>query len=306
MRWWILWGLLFICGVLLVFAAPQKADGQFADLRDKYWELEREKPRVSAVAFLNVTLVVSAVLFGLALIKRKRRGYLLVATGTPFSGWELAGLFFFFVLWIFHTGVTLFLAGRFEGGFGGRVVADIVGKVMMVVAGLSLLGGQFGGLGRLGFRGGVGDFARGGYLALLSLAPVWAVSFVWSGFAERMWGKDVNIVLAGFASGVQGELPAWTVFAVVVLACVVGPFVEEFLFRVVLYGGLRVFGVTPALLLQAAIFGAFHRPYEAVPIGLLGLMLGYLYERTGSFFSVWTAHALFNGYSLTLTWLQVR
>jgi len=193
----------------------------------------------------------------------------------------------------------------FGGGFGGLVLGDIFAKVLMLAAGVLLLG-QTGRLkDALGLKGGVDVLGRGAYIALVSLAPVWIVAFLWSGIAERYWGKEVNVLLAGFVGGVEGFLPIWTVLSVVVLACVVGPLAEEFLFRVVLYGGLRVVGFLPAVLLQAAIFGVMHTPQEALPITLLGIILGYLYERTGSVYAVWLAHGLFNAHSLVLTWLQV-
>lgn len=306
--WWTLWVLLLLTGVVCSLSSSQRCNrDHLRRLRERYFELEREAPRTEAAAFLNLTLITSAVLLGLALIRKKRRGHILAQTAKVKTDWALSGLFFFFVLWFFYIGATVFITGRLGEDFGAVVLGDIAAKIMMLTAGFCLLAGQFGEVKKnLGLRGGTKSVLQGGYIALLSLAPVWVVFFVWSGFAERIWGRDVNILVAGFVGGLRGELPFWTLTAVVVLACVVGPLAEEFLFRVLLYPGLKVFGVVPALILQAGLFGLLHSPYEAVPIMALGFMLGYLYERSGSLYGVWTAHGLFNAYSLTLTWLQVR
>jgi len=301
-----LWALVFIIGVFCIITAPPlpPADRQQLDaLKQRYIGYEESSPKPAALALLNVTLITSAVLFGLALIRKKKRGYILKRVATPSAPQGLLSVVYFMCLWIFYTGLTT--ARLFGGGFVGLVLADIFAKVLMVVTGVFLLG-QTGRLRDvLGLRGGVDTLARGAYIALVSLAPVWIVAFLWSGVAERFWGKEVNIVLAGFVGAIDGCLPAWTVLLVVVLACVVGPLAEEFLFRVVLFGGLRCVGFLPAVLLQAAIFGLMHTPQEALPITLFGIMLGYLYERTGSLYAVWLAHALFNAHSLVLTWLQV-
>jgi|GEM_PF-2877216 len=301
-----LWVLVFAIGVFCVITAPPASPAdkqQLSALKQRYISYEESKPRPAAVALLNVTLITSAVFFGLALIRRKKRGYILKRTGAPSAPQGLVYVVYFICLWVFYTGLAA--SKVLGGGFGGLVLGDIFAKVLMLAVGVLLLG-QTGKLKDvLGLKGGADALGRGAYIALVSLAPVWIVAFLWSGVAERYWGKEVNVLLAGFVGGIDGFLPAWTVLSVVVLACVVGPLAEEFLFRVVLFGGLRVAGFLPAVLLQAAIFGAMHTPQEALPITLLGIMLGYLYERTGSVYAVWLAHGLFNAHSLVLTWLQV-
>lgn len=65
-------------------------------------------------------------------------------------------------------------------------------------------------------------------------------------------------------------------------------------------------GWTP-IILSAIAFGLAHVGHGAAPVPLtfLGLVLGYLYQRTHRLAPCVAAHALFNAYSLLLLWLQL-
>ena len=77
---------------------------------------------------------------------------------------------------------------------------------------------------------------------------------------------------------------------------VVGPVAEEIFFRgFVLTGLLKRFGVRRALLLSSLLFGLFHiDPGAIVPTFALGLVLGWVYLKTGSIWPSIFAHALHN------------
>lgn len=75
------------------------------------------------------------------------------------------------------------------------------------------------------------------------------------------------------------ETPWWgTLLCVVILA----PIAEEFLFRKLLMDRTRRYGDTVAILISAVFFALFHgNLYQFFYALLLGLLLGYLYARTG-------------------------
>ncbi len=90
-------------------------------------------------------------------------------------------------------------------------------------------------------------------------------------------------------------LPLLVVYAVI--ACVLAPPTEELFFRGFLYGSFRHrLSVVPAVVLAGGLFGLVHGPPAAsmLDIGLLGIAMCVLYERTGSLLPCTAAHALHN------------
>jgi membrane protease YdiL (CAAX protease family) len=95
----------------------------------------------------------------------------------------------------------------------------------------------------------------------------------------------------------------------VALACVIGPLAEELFFRGVVYPVVRR-QVPPAaaMAVSGAAFAALHTNLVGfLPILLLGCLLAYLYERTGSLAAPLAVHILHNTLlmSLALTVKQV-
>lgn len=86
------------------------------------------------------------------------------------------------------------------------------------------------------------------------------------------------------------------------LACLIGPIAEELLFRGVLYPALRRrTSRIVATLVSGALFSMVHTNLIGfLPIMVLGCLLAYLYERTGSLVAPMTIHILHNTYLLTL------
>lgn len=86
------------------------------------------------------------------------------------------------------------------------------------------------------------------------------------------------------------------------LVVVAGPFFEEYLFRGLLFGGLRTTGrEVLATLLAAAVFAVAHRdPAGFLPYLILGVVFARCYAQSGSLFPGMVAHALFNGQTFAL------
>lgn len=79
-------------------------------------------------------------------------------------------------------------------------------------------------------------------------------------------------------------------------AAIVGPVIEELFFRGFMYGALKKYvGVFWSMLLTAAIFAALHTHIVGFfPIMALGILLAYLYEKTGTLVSSITVHITHN------------
>ena len=91
------------------------------------------------------------------------------------------------------------------------------------------------------------------------------------------------------------EGPAsYTVLAIVVVLW--GPLSEEIFFRGFIFPGLRgSVGATRAAVAASGLFALFHvDPTVMVPIFVTGMLLSWLYHRTGSIWSPFVAHGMQN------------
>lgn len=94
-----------------------------------------------------------------------------------------------------------------------------------------------------------------------------------------------------------------TTLALAGTAAVVGaPIAEELLFRGYLFGGLAVrWGFWPAALLSGALFSANHLdPGSFLPFWGIGVLLAWLFWRTGTLWASMLTHFCFNAISFAL------
>lgn len=91
----------------------------------------------------------------------------------------------------------------------------------------------------------------------------------------------------------------------IVMVVVVGPFVEEVVFRGALLEGLAArFGAWPAIVVQALLFAAFHRSvWMFVPMFMLGVVLGWLAHARDGLWPPIALHALYNGITVVVAFL---
>ncbi|HJU99194.1 MAG TPA: type II CAAX endopeptidase family protein [Burkholderiaceae bacterium] len=79
------------------------------------------------------------------------------------------------------------------------------------------------------------------------------------------------------------------------LAVLAAPLCEEFIFRGLIFGGLRrSMGALPAMLASAAIFAIVHPPLSMLPVFVLGLCTAWSYERSKRLLAPMLVHALYN------------
>lgn len=91
-----------------------------------------------------------------------------------------------------------------------------------------------------------------------------------------------------------------------IFAAVFGPIVEELFFRGFLYSALKKrAGVFWSMAITAALFSALHtHPVGFLPIMVLGMLLAYLYEKTGSLVSSVTVHVMHNAAMVFLVFVM--
>jgi membrane protease YdiL (CAAX protease family) len=87
------------------------------------------------------------------------------------------------------------------------------------------------------------------------------------------------------------------------LAVVAAPIFEEFIFRGLIFGGLRrSLGFAAAAVASAAIFAVVHPPASVVPVFGLGLCTAFVYERTRMLAGPMIVHAVYNAAVVAFQW----
>jgi membrane protease YdiL (CAAX protease family) len=136
-----------------------------------------------------------------------------------------------------------------------------------------------------------------GIVLLLAAAPLIAVA---EGLTQALLGgessKQEIVDLFNNSSTIQQRV------MIIVLAVVVAPISEEFIFRFFIYGVLRrYFGIAVALLFNSLLFAAAHTHLPSVaPLFVLGACFTLAYEWSGSILVNMAMHALFNAAQLFL------
>jgi membrane protease YdiL (CAAX protease family) len=131
--------------------------------------------------------------------------------------------------------------------------------------------------------------------ALLYGVVGFIVAFVVAGIAgypiEQRFGVDPTQQALSQAATVSGMLPL-----VLLSGVIIAPIAEEIVFRGYLYKAFRDrFRPSYAIVLSAALFSAIHLELlAAVPLFVIGVVLAYVYEKTGNLMAPITLHVLNN------------
>ncbi len=91
----------------------------------------------------------------------------------------------------------------------------------------------------------------------------------------------------------DGGMSVWLLALLVVAA----PMAEEYLFRGLLFRGLRrSWGLAPSVLASAGVFAIVHPPLSAVPVFVLGAAAAIAFEYSGLLLAPIIVHALYNAF----------
>jgi len=144
-----------------------------------------------------------------------------------------------------------------------------------------------------------GAMAAPGFYALFLLVWVPFVLFVYGWVVHRLSVSfEPQPQLAYFAAA---DRDRWQFYAALATVVGIGPLAEEFAFRGYVRDLLAAAsGQRAALWGTAALFGVFHGAVFALPVGLLGLLFGWLRERYACLSGPFVAHALHNGLTVAL------
>jgi membrane protease YdiL (CAAX protease family) len=148
---------------------------------------------------------------------------------------------------------------------------------------------------------GVPRILNAGMPAALMWGVGGGVAAAFAGLAYIEIAAALDVFPALHPTGAFASLGAILWLAVV--AIVAAPIFEEFIFRGLVFGGLRrSFGFAPAALASAAIFAVVHPPVSAIPVFIMGLCAALAYERTRMLAAPMAVHAIYNAAVLGFEW----
>lgn len=149
--------------------------------------------------------------------------------------------------------------------------------------------------------------AVSGYLPLIVLggiAAILAQSYINAGLVGFL---QLDSLFEEIIPSANGEISNLDLLLSFIVLAVVPAFAEELLFRGAVMGNLLPFGSGTAILVSAIAFGLMHQnPAQFLYAFCAGILLGVIYERTGSIWNCVILHLLNNASSLISTVLVRR
>jgi len=142
-----------------------------------------------------------------------------------------------------------------------------------------------------------------GYIAALPILACVLFSTMWV-IEATGYNPPVQPVVEMFLNQDSAKILIY----MTVFVSIFGPLAEEIFFRGFMYKALRGrFGVKLSLIVVAALFALLHADIVAfAPILVLGITLGFLYERTGSLIASFTVHIMHNTATISIVFLIKR
>ncbi len=132
-----------------------------------------------------------------------------------------------------------------------------------------------------------------GFCSFANIAMSYSSAF-FKGF-----GIEYNVDYGENPSGVWGFLLSF------VATAIVPALVEEFACRGIVLGALKKYGETFAIVASSIVFGIMHGNFDQMPFAVMvGLILGYIYVKTGSIWISIAVHCANNAVSVIFTYLS--
>ena len=280
---------------------------------DDLWKAHGEVSLGAAAVILVPMLIGSGLLLGYIILRayNVRVFPRCEFPAVTWDAWHLGrcAIFYVAVLRLVVGGVA-WAQSAFGDAVPSTVLAAVAGNVVGIVGCLfivALAGGGWGSrLGLLGLREKrAGSRAAMGVVAAIMIQPLLLVA----GIITIVYGPIVGIDFRPQPLLFHARhLPSWGFALLCVSAVVVAPVTEEVLFRGFVYGTLRRYlGPLGAISLSAGIFSVLHgHPPAYLSLFVVGFLLAYLYERTGSLAASIAAHALHNLSSMLVVFVVYR
>ncbi len=217
------------------------------------------------------------------------------------------------MLWFGAVSTTVVLVQKLTPGLQGwqKIFRDhivmSIGAIVTIAAMMFLAHIHFArrlkGFG-LNIRTIVKDFFMG-FVNLLAAWPIMMAAITMTMFAaELIWGREYEMQQHQQLELITeySQLPLRIM--IVFLAVVIGPLLEEMLFRGFIQTSMRSFfnirnSAWPAIAASSVFFALMHaNPGHWPALFVLGVCLGYSYEKSGSLFRPIFIHSLFNGITI--------
>ena len=231
-------------------------------------------------------------------------------------------LFLPFILFIFSYGMIIFagfLAAKYFNS-GPLWKIQIIDNVFNGLAGIIaiiiilIFSYVFFARGLKGFGLNIKTIHKDFLAAFLNLLAIWPILLVVVTltvfFAKAMKGPDYQIPKHEELVSISENSVLWVRIAIAVIAVIVTPILEEFTFRGLLQTTFRSVIRTKnapwiAIAVTSIIFVMMHaNPTHWPTLFVLGVCLGYSYEKSGSLFRPIFIHAIFNAISVIGVLLQ--
>ncbi|NQT46770.1 MAG: CPBP family intramembrane metalloprotease [Candidatus Omnitrophica bacterium] len=289
------------------------------DMRNQLQEAFAERPRLAMVFGLLMGIIALAFLMGLCvdilmLYKSERFQIMGNFAGVPYVAWSIWDVAKVAILFLFF-GHALIIA---ESGFSAIFPFLEVDNVRMILNstimdGLAIffiiyiIRKEYGeDLSKLGIS--FKNFFKNifvGVLSYIAAVPILIGLLLLVIFVVKLthYEPPPQPILELLVKEESQKLFLYSIFFV----AMIGPILEEIFFRGFMYTAIKKrFGMWGALLITSFLFSALHANWVGfLPIMALGMLLAYLYEKTGSLSASIAVHIMHNfGMSLFILFIR--
>ena len=286
--------------------------------RKELEDIFEKKPGIFRILNLTSLLFFFTIIFGLLMdlfilsIKLKNKKFDIATYKPPQSAWSLADVARVVILFLFFSYIIIiaesFLAGlvpifkwdNFRTMFNSSIM-DILTAVFIIYFVSYKYGERLISLGLT-----LKNFFRNilyGILAYIACVPIFLVVIFIVFILVKLTGyvPQKQHVVEMF---LKEENPAFLLYSSI-FASILGPIIEELFFRGFVYNAVKkIGGIFTATVIVSAIFAALHTNVVGfLPIMVLGIVLTYMYEKTGSLVSSITVHIVHNVTMVSLVFL---
>jgi|GEM_PF-6730505 len=254
---------------------------------------------------------VGLIAFGYGLSRLIRKKKLIPQIEKLQAPWGADAAVRLLIIFFFSSFLVQFLlfetAKQFSGGrisVTASIIAEIIAKSLVFTTAFLLFTKEYGATKTdFGFRFSGRTIGYSIFIFFFSLPLLFLASYLWGMLIQRLgYSIEANPALYILMAVFEGKINGYVFHLAILLAVVVAPIAEEFIFRVMLYSAFKKhLGCAVSSLCTSFIFALLHpQAISFAPVFLLSLFLCYLYEQTASFGAVALMHAVHNGFQIAV------